>query len=96
MTEGTMAAHARLRVAQRNLSPEQVDYVLEHGVEVQRTGVTFYVLRERDVPPTHRRNDRYAKLAGTVLLVARGGTLVTAYRHRNAPHHVGKKCKYRL
>jgi len=86
MTGGTLAAHARLRLAQRNLSPEQVDYVLEHGVEMQRTGVTFYVLRERDVPLGHRRHDRYAKLAGTVLIVARGGTVITAYRHQDAHH----------
>lgn len=96
MTGGTLAAHARLRLAQRNLSPAQVDYVLEHGVEVQRTGVTFYILRERDVPPAHRRCDTYAKLAGTVVLVAPHGTLVTAYRHQNAHHHVSKKRKYRF
>lgn len=96
MAGSTMAAHAQLRLAQRNLSPTQVDYVLEHGVEMQRTGVTFYILRECDIPPAHRRQDTFAKLAGTVLLVAPGGTLITAYRQRDAHHRVGKKRKYRI
>lgn len=95
MIEETLAAHAQLRLAQRNLSPAQVEYVLDHGVEMHRTGITFYVLRERDIPSAHRRDDGYAKLAGTVVLIASDGTVITAYRQHNAPHRVSKKHKYR-
>ncbi len=88
-------AHARRRCAQRNLSLEAVDYVLANGAAVDRTGVTFYVLRERDLPPAHLRADAVTKLVGTTLLVARDGALITAYRRPDAYRHARKKAAYR-
>jgi len=87
-------AHARRRCAQRNLSPDAVDYVLANGAAVDRTGITFYVLRARDLPPAHRRADAVAKLVGTTILVARDGTLITAYRRHDAYRHACKKDAY--
>jgi len=93
MMAGT-TAHAQQRCTQRNLSPEAVDYVLANGAAIDRTGITFYVLRERDLPPAHRRADAVAKLVGTTLLVARDGTLITAYRRPDAYRHACKKGAY--
>lgn len=96
MADVTLTAHAQLRCAQRNISPRSVEYIVEHGTRVHRTGVTFYILRGRDIPPADRRVDAYAKLEGTVLLVADDGCLLTAYRHQGAYRRVARKLKYRL
>jgi hypothetical protein len=87
--------HARLRCAQRNLRPERLAYVLRHGTRIRRTGVTFVVLRRRDIPVADRRCDAYAKLEGTVLLLGRNDRLVTAYRNRGALRAIRKKQKGR-
>ena len=47
--------HARRRAARRNLLPDAVDCVLTHGRCLYRTGVTFYLLARRDLPPAGRR-----------------------------------------
>lgn len=96
MAPVTPTAHAQLRCAQRNLAPWSITYVIDHGVQIRRTGVIFYVLRGRDIPPTDRRMDAYAKLEGTVLLVTDDGCLLTAYRQHDAYHRIARKLKYRL
>ncbi len=61
---------------------------------MDRTGITFYVLRARDLPPAHRRADAVAKLVGTTILVARDGTLITAYRRHDACKKDAYRCMY--
>jgi hypothetical protein len=95
MNDIQVSSHANRRCAQRNLSPAQVAYILAHATEVHRTGITFFILRRRDMPAPDRKLDRYAKLGGAVLLLAHDWTLVTAYRHPRAYHRVNKKHKYR-
>jgi hypothetical protein len=90
-----ISSYAIRRCGQRNLSPTQVAYILAHAIEVRRTGITFFILRRRDIPAPDHTIDQYAKLDGAVLLIARDGTLVTAYRHPQAYHRVNKKHKYR-
>jgi hypothetical protein len=85
--------HARLRLAQRRLSAEEVEYVLEHGHRLRRTGVEFCVLRSRDIPPADRRVAGH--LEGTVVLVADDGVAVTVYRNRRALAEIRRKAKYR-
>jgi len=95
MNDISVSSHANGRCGQRNLSPAQVAYILAHATEVHRTGISFFILRRRDMPVADHRIDRYAKLNGAVLLVARDWTLVTAYRHPKAYRRVNKKHKYR-
>lgn len=73
-----------------------MEYVRRFGKPVHRTGVTFYILRKRDIPLEHRRNDVYAKLEGAVILVGDDGGVVTTYRNKRAYRQVRKKVKYRL
>lgn len=75
-----LTKHATTRTQQRNIPPWAVDYVLDHGTPMQRTGITFCVLRWCDIPRADRRIDRVARLEGTVLLLAREGAVITAYR----------------
>ena len=80
----TVSAHASRRLAQRNLSPEDVQYVYAHGRLHHNGKATFVHLGLRDIPPEDRRDDRRRRLEGTVLVLdpATGCHLTTAYRNR--------------
>lgn len=90
-----MSTHAKQRCSQRNISAMHVDYILAHGTEQHRTGITFFILRRRDIPAPDRKVDRYRKLAGTTLLVTQNNRLVTGYRNPKAHRDVLKKDRYR-
>ncbi|HEY7983542.1 MAG TPA: hypothetical protein VID73_05200 [Ktedonobacterales bacterium] len=87
--------HARGREARRNLPPDAVDYVLAHGRAIHRTGLTFYFLGRRDMPPPDRGASWAARLEGTTVLVAPDGAVVTVYRNRRGAHAIARKVKYR-
>jgi len=76
--------HAGLRLAQRNLSRPDVEYVLAHGRRIWAGHALFVVLRHRDIPLDDLRIDRRRRLEGTVLVLdaMTGRHLTTAYRNR--------------
>ena len=80
----SVSAHARRRLAQRNLSAEDVHYVYTHGRRVHAGKATFIHLGLRDIPDADRREDRIRRLEGTVLVLdsVTGCHLTTAYRNR--------------
>ena len=80
----TMSDHASRRLAQRNLTTDDVQYVYMHGRLHHRGKATFIHLGLRDIPAEDRREDRYRRLEGTVLVLdpATGCHLTTAYRNR--------------
>jgi hypothetical protein len=80
----TVSAHASRRLAQRNLTAADVQYVYTHG-RLHHTGkATFIHLGLRDIPESDRRDDRFRRLEGTVLVLdpTTGCHLTTAYRNR--------------
>ena len=80
----TVSAHASRRLAQRNLTTEDVHYVYTHG-RLHHTGKAMFVhLGLRDIPWKDRRDDRFRRLEGTVLVLdpTTGQHLTTAYRNR--------------
>ncbi len=91
-----LSNHARRRCAQRNIDGDVVELVRQHGRKVHRTGVVFYFLGRRDIPADLQREDGFAKLEGTVLLVSPEGELITAYRNRSALRKIQKKAKHRV
>jgi hypothetical protein len=92
----SLSRHAQARAARRNVVFDAVDYVLAHGRMVQRTGATFYFLGKRDIPVSDRRAAETARLAGTVVLVASTGEVITVYRNQRALPVIRRKLKYRL
>lgn len=88
--------HARKRASRRNVERDAAEYVLTHGRMIQRTGVTFYFLGWRDIPPADRRASWAARLEGTTVLVAPDGEVITVYRNRSALRPIMRKLKYRL
>lgn len=91
-----LTTHARARLARRNLAPDAMDYVLAHGRKIHRSGVIFFFLGRRDMPPGDRRASWAARLEGTIVLVATDGTVITVYRNRHGLHTILRKLKYRL
>ena len=83
-TVASVSAHASRRLAQRNLSDADVQYVYAHG-RLHHTGkATFVYLGLRDIPIDDRRDNRWRRLEGTVLVLdpSTGCHLTTAYRNR--------------
>lgn len=95
-----LTQHAVLRMAQRNISLRDLEYVLEHGERVYKTGVTIYVLRKRDILQNDRKNSDITRLEGTVVLTgfSQEGHLeiITLYRNKCASRTFRYKPKYDL
>lgn len=74
--------HAELRMAQRNISWSDIEFVLDHGRKLYRNGVIFYFLRRCDIPKCLWQ--KYGRLeATTVVYAAAAHEVVTVYRgHR--------------
>jgi hypothetical protein len=80
----SISGHAQVRLAQRNLSASDVDYVFEHGRRVRNGKAVFVHLGRRDIPADDLRLTRFSRLEGTVLVLDAytGCHLTTAYRNR--------------
>ncbi|NJC98770.1 MAG: hypothetical protein C3F07_05820 [Anaerolineales bacterium] len=82
-----LTKHAVRRMAQRNLSIDNLEYVLAYGERIHTTGITVYVLRKRDIPPEDRTRSEITRLEGTGVLTgfAQDGALevITTYRNKN-------------
>ena len=93
-----LSQHAVLRMAQRNVSLDDLHYVLDHGERVHKTGVAIYVLRKRDIPPKDCKRSEITRLEGTVVLTGftKEGILeiITIYRNRSALRSIRYKAKY--
>jgi uncharacterized protein DUF4258 len=93
-----LSKHALLRMAQRNVSLHDLEYVLEHGKRINTTGITVYILRKRDIPQDDRNKSEITRLEGTVVLTGftQNGDLeiITAYRNKSAFKAFRSKAKY--
>jgi hypothetical protein len=81
--EGSMTAftyHAQQRLSHRNIHPEDVAFVLQHGRVAYRTGIRFVFLGRRDLPTGSERS--HERLVGlTVLQAIDSGHVITVYRN---------------
>lgn len=90
-------AHALNRRAQRNLSHDDIAFVLRYGRRYHCAGVLHVCLGRRDIPGDRELMRRYGRLEGTTLVLkptCDGLVLVTAYRNRRSFKHVRAKRKY--
>ena len=88
-----ISKHAARRMAQRNLSVGDVALVLRFGRREHRTGVKFFFLGERDVPPGQEQE--LERLIGTTV-VAADECILTVYRNERALAQIKRKLKWRL
>ncbi len=88
----TLSQHAKHRSAQRNLSKEDIHFVLTHGEHEHGAGVIFCQLHRKNIPNDTPGNHRYRQLVGTTLVLCTCGEfVVTLYRQSKAFHK--DKCK---
>mgnify|MGYP001054826431 CR=1 FL=1 len=91
-------SHAVKRAAQRNLSPEDIHYVLQHGSKIHNAGACFCYLGEKDIVPGDRKQDSIARLEGTTLVLdPEQESIVTLYRNRQkGMKAIRKKSSYTI
>ena len=90
-------AHALNRQAQRNLSPNDIQFVLQHDRRVHNAGALHVFLGGRDIPADRTLARQYGRLEGTMLVLhlsADEAILVTTYRNRRGLKAVRTKTKY--
>lgn len=92
MTKVRISRHAARRLAQREISLEDVHLVLRLGRRLHRTGVTFYFFGRRQIPGG--LECELERLVGTTVLVAEG-QVITAYRNKRAIAVIKRKPKRR-
>ena len=74
--------HSSLRAAQRNLSRDEIEYVISNGKEYHKAGAVIYFLRSRDIPENEKQIGKIARLEGTAVIMNREKTIViTAWRN---------------
>lgn len=77
--------HSLVRMAQRNLSDEDVAYVLKHGKRWFGLGAMFHFLRRKDIPREDRSKAEITRLEGTALVINYDDEeLVTVWRNRQS------------
>lgn len=91
-----MTNHATQRARQRHFGPDEIEYVLQHGRRLYRSGVCFYFLAGRDVPLSDRKLTWVQRLVGaTVVLNSQTEVVITLYKNGQSPSDICKKAQYR-
>lgn len=76
--------HAQTRMAQRNLTLEDVYFVLENGQRIHRAGAIFFFLGKRNIPEKLRSDQEHVRLEGSVVVTSRRlPRIITVYRNRS-------------
>src|SRR5258705_1946590 len=89
--------HAVVRQAQRNLSQQDIDFVIAYGQQLYSGGALHVFLRRRDIPNDKSIYRQFARLEGTTLVIAQENErllLITAYRNRHGLKAIRIKAKY--
>ncbi|MBK8989537.1 MAG: DUF4258 domain-containing protein [Chloroflexi bacterium] len=91
-----ISPHARLRMAQRNVSDAQVSFILTHGHAVHCAGAILVTLRQKDIPKSERAKDTFACLEGVTVVMNRSAPVVqTVWRNRrHGLRHIRQKPRY--
>lgn len=87
-----VSKHAARRMAQRNLSVQDVELALRLGHKEHRTGAQFFFLGKRDFQ--RRAEKALARLVGTVVVVEADAVIATVYRNHHARAKIRRKSKH--
>ena len=87
--------HAIDRMARRDLTEEDIEYVLWYGRKVYCGGALHIFLGSRDMPKGDKRYGQLARLEGTTIVLdsQSGRTVITVYRNRRALRGIRRKSK---
>jgi hypothetical protein len=77
--------HSLQRAAQRNISPDEVEYIMTYGQIFHRAGAVIYFLRKRDIPEEDQVYASRVRLVGTALIFSQdNNSLITIWRNRKS------------
>jgi hypothetical protein len=86
--------HALQRAAQRNIKRDKMEFILQFGQKIHNGGALFVFLGRHDIPDEYQRDDQFAKLEGSILLVSNDGScLITTYKNKRGLKQIKKKQK---
>lgn len=74
--------HAEKRMVQRNLSLNDVEYVIQNGLEMNKAGAIFCILRKSDIVEDGVISNNLIRLVGTAVVLSKDGIVITAWRNR--------------
>lgn len=91
-----LSYHSIQRAAQRNLSPEDLQYVMTHAQRFHRAGGQFCFLRACDIPNQDRPDGKKMRLVGTAVVLSKDGReIITVWRNRKKGlKRIKRKVKY--
>lgn len=93
--EIVLSEHAVQRSVQRNLSLQEILFVIEYGQLLRNAGASFRQLREKDWPDYLGGNHPYRRLIGTTVVLCKCGLfVVTLYREAEAFRKDRRKARY--
>jgi hypothetical protein len=91
----SLSQHAEMRSAQRNVSFDEILFIIRHGRRTRRTGVIFCQMLEKNMPENIPANDPIQRLVGTtVVLCECGHHVVTIKRGVKSFFKDKRKSKY--
>ena len=92
LAEYVLTDHALTRAAQRNLSSEDLQYVLCHGRAYYVADSVTFFLGRRDIPKADRADDTILRLEGTAVITAsQQAVIITTWRNRNGMKNIRRK-----
>lgn len=80
--------HAEIRLNQRGITPDAVDFALDHGVRIRKQGCVFYYVRNKDI-----KNPRQERFRYLVVICDQLGDVITAYKNPDGMKQIKKKGK---
>lgn len=85
--------HAQQRMAQRNLSCNEIGFIMDYSRPRFVAGAVFFVLRKKDIPWELRHNSAIARLEGVTVVASNdNGDIMTVYRAgQNGPRKLRRK-----
>lgn len=90
-----LSQHATKRSAQRNLSYDEICFIVRHGRRIRRTGVIYCQLQANCIPADLSPQHPFQRLVGaTVVLNNAGTSVITVYRNGSAFKKDRRKSKY--
>ena len=89
-----ISKHALARVAQRNFHKDEISFILRFGQRIYNGGALFVFLGKHNLPTECLKEDKYAKLEGSTLVISGDGTcLITIYKNKKGLKKIKKKLK---
>ena len=84
--------HAKCRMQQRAINSWTVEELTKYGQVIHKHGMKFMYMSKKNIKQFYPPNEQ-SEIQNVMILVAKDGTIITAYKNETAVKHVQKKNK---